>query len=353
MTGSEEGNGSEGNVSEEGNVSKEGNGSEELGRFVALALRCVHREYPNQPALRLECDGDLKPPRQLTPAFYGCYDWHSAVHGHWTLVRAARWGVLEQACRERLAVSFHPDRLAAEAAHLRAHPAFERPYGLAWLLQLHAELAEWDDADARRWAARVEPVALVAATHLSEWLPKLTHPVRSGTHSQTAFALGLALDWARGVGRSSLVALLEARARDFFGRDRDYPVHLEPSGEDFLSPSLGAADLMRRVLSPPELSSWLDRTLPIPAGGDSFPVPCVSDRADGRLAHLDGLTLSRAWMLDGLLSALPADDPRRGELRRVRDRHIERGLAAVDGAHYAGAHWLGTFALYLLTRRGV
>lgn len=328
--------------------------AQDLAPFVDLALSCVHRAYPYQASLLLERDEDLRPPRELTPTFYGCYDWHSAVHGHWLLVRAARLGVREDHCRERLAVSFAPERLDAEARHLRRRPSFERPYGLAWLLQLHAELVEWDDPDARRWAVLVAPLAEVAFDHLRAWLPKLTHPVRSGTHSQTAFALGLLYDWARCLDDAPAAALVRERARAFFGRDRGYPLHLEPSGEDFLSPSLGAADLMRRVLPADEFAVWLEGALPIPAQGEEWlPVVRASDPRDGRLAHLDGLNLSRAWMLDGVAHALSEADPRRDVLLEARDRHRRAGLAAVDGAHYAGSHWLGTFAAYLLTRRGV
>ncbi len=325
----------------------------DLSPFVKLALRCVHREYPHQLVRLLERDGDARPPREVTPPFYGCYDWHSAVHGHWLLVRAARRGVLEDACRSRLEVSFRADRLAVECAHLQAHPAFERPYGLVWLLQLHAELVEWEDPDAARWAALVAPLAQVSVAHLADWLPKLTHPVRSGTHSQTAFALALMYDWARSVGRPSVSAFVKERAIAFFGDDYGYALHLEPSGEDFLSPSLGAADLMRRCLSSDDFATWLDRTMTISPQGEWLPIVRASDPTDGRLAHLDGLNLSRAWMLDGIVQALPEADPRRVVLARARERHYRAGLAAVDGAYYAGAHWLGTFAAYLITRRGV
>ncbi len=303
-------------------------------------------------------DADARPPRELTPSFYGCFDWHSAVHGHWLLARYARrepGGALAADARAALARSLSAERIAGEVVYLSARPGFERPYGLAWLLALHAELRTWDDGEARRWAGALAPLAQLAAGRFREWLPKLSHPVRTGVHGQTAFSLGLVLDWARAVGDEEAAALVARRAADYHGSDRDLPLHLEPSGEDFLSPSLGAADLMRRVLSPEALAGWLDRALPaLPRdGGADWLLPAVvTDPSDGRLAHLDGLNLSRAWMLEGLAQALPDGDPRAGSLAAAAARHREVGLAAVTGAHYAGGHWLGTFAMYLVTRSG-
>jgi len=304
-----------------------------MQRFVEMALGCVHREYPNHVSLRLSRDEDAKPPRRLTPVFYGCFDWHSAVHGHWVLARGSQHDAPYAArCREKLERSLRPEAVAVEVEYVRRRPGFERPYGLAWLLALQASL-EGELAEILR------PLADVAVRHLSAWLPKLTHPVRSGTHSQTAFGMGLALDYARAAGDEDFASLLEQRARDFYGADRDYPLHLEPSGEDFLSPSLGAADLMSRVLSPEELRVWLARTMPEVA---LSPVS-VSDPSDGRLAHLDGLNLSRAWMLERVGRAVGDD-----RLRELAREHGEHAMRAIDGGHYMGTHWLGTFAVYWL-----
>jgi hypothetical protein len=326
-----------------------------LAPYVRLALDCVHREYPNQISHRLESDADLRPPRELHPAFYGCYDWHSAVHGHWLLARALHL-CPEASFAEEAAASLEenlrPAAIAGEVGYLRARPAFERPYGLAWLLQLDAELHEMGSPHAPTLA----PLTKVARDHLAGWLPKLAHPVRSGTHSQTAFALGLALDWARARGDQELGALIEKRARVYFGADEGHRLAFEPSGEDFLSPAFGAADLMRRVLSPEALAAWLERAIPqIPhtLGAPWWAPVSPSDPEDGRLAHLDGLNLARAFMLDGVLGSLPAEDPRIPALTEARDVHQVHGLRGASFHSYSGAHWLGTFATYLLTRRGI
>lgn len=290
----------------------------------------------------MKSDADLRPPRELTPAFYGCYDWHSAVHGHWLLARVGRL-VPDFAARARAALneSLTRESLGKEAEYVSTRPGFERPYGLAWLLALHAETTHWNEP----WAAHLEPLVDVAVKHLSAWIPKLSHPNRTGTHNQTAFGFGLALDWARALGRSEFEGLLVEHARRLYGDDRAYALHLEPSGEDFLSPSLGAADLMCRVLPPHELAAFFERVFP---EGISLRVAHVSDPTDGRIAHLDGLNLSRAWMLRRLADALPEQA---GVLRPIADAHAHAGLAAVGAAHYEGAHWLGTFAVYLLTLR--
>jgi len=329
-------------------------------RFARLALACVHREYPNKIAHVLNGDADARPPRELAPAFYGCYDWHSAVHGHWLLARLARTqpgAPFAAEARAALARSLTAENLAGELRYVQGagRTSFERPYGLAWLLQLAAELREWDSDEARAWSRNLAPLEKEAAARLSSWLPKLANPIRIGEHSQTAFAFGLVLDWARGAGEREMEALVVERARTYFGRDRSCPLSYEPSGEDFLSPCLGEADLMRRVLSPAQFASWLTAFLPALAharGGAWLAPAVVSDPSDPKLAHLDGLNLSRAWMLEGIASGLPAGDPRVTALRAAADAHRTAGLAAVTGAHYEGGHWLGTFAVYLTSGRG-
>jgi Protein of unknown function (DUF2891) len=329
------------------------------GRFAALALACVQKEYPNKVAHVLNSPADVKPPHELTPAFYGCYDWHSAVHGHWLLARVARAFPDAPFSREALAalaVNITPAHIAGEVAYLSApgRETFERPYGLAWLLQLAGELREWDAPQARSLSTSLAPLEAAVADRLQTWLEKLAYPIREGEHAQTAFAFGLALDWAR-ANRTGLAALLERRVREFHLKDRDCPIAYEPSGQDFLSPCLAEADLMRRVLPPAEFAAWLTQFLPrLPAGGsaDWLPIGVVTDRTDGKLAHLDGLNLSRAWMLDGIASGLPGTDARRGSLLATAKAHADSGLAAVTGEHYEGGHWLGSFAAYLTTGRG-
>ena len=330
-------------------------------RFARLALACVHREYPNKIAHNLNGDEDVKPPRELTPAFYGCYDWHSSVHGHWLLARLARLfpdAPFAREARAALGQSLTPEALAAEVRYLegKGRVSFERPYGLAWLLQLGAELSEWPDPEAQAWARSLAPLEAVAAARLKEWLPKLAYPIRIGEHSQTAFSFGLALDWARRGGDKELADLLESRSRAYYEKDRDCPLAYEPSGEDFLSPCLAEADLMRRILPAPAYAAWLERFLPrLPADGSAawLTPGLVTDRSDPKLAHIDGLNLSRAWMLEGIAAGLPPADRRGAALRAAARAHRDAGLAGVTGEHYEGGHWLGTFAVYLLTRRGL
>lgn len=327
-------------------------------RFADLALKCVHKEYPNKISHSMNSDADVGPPRKLTPAFYGCYDWHSSVHGHWLLARLVRTypdAAFVPAARAALRQSLTAENIAREAAYLRAEgrASFERPYGLAWLLQLAAELREWDDPQAREMAQNLRPLEEAALERLTEWLPKLSHPVRIGEHAQTAFAMGLMLDYARAAGNAKVADLVESRARYFYLQDKDCPMAYEPSGEDFLSPCLGEADLMRRVLPSAEFAQWLGAFLP-QISQPKWLEPVVSpDPSDPKLAHLDGLNLSRAWMLEGIASGLPKGDKRVPVILATAEEHQRAGLAAVTGAHYEGGHWLGSFAVYLVTERGI
>jgi hypothetical protein len=330
-------------------------------RFANLALACVHKEYPNKISHSLNSDADIAPPRKLTPAFYGCYDWHSSVHGHWLLVRLVRTfptAPFAVVARAALRQSLNAENIAHEAAYLEAEgrASFERPYGLAWLLQLVAELREWDDPDARAMTANLRPVEEAVLRRLNDWLPKLSYPVRIGEHAQTAFALGLMLDYARGAGNAKFADLLVSKARQFYLGDKDCPLAYEPSGEDFLSPCLGEADLMRRVLPGPEFARWLRTFMPqiSPARKGAWLKPVVSpDPSDPKLAHLDGLNLSRAWMLEGIAAGLRKSDKRLPIIQVAAEEHKHAGLAAVTGKYYEGGHWLGSFAVYLVTKRGI
>ncbi|MGH7731878.1 MAG: DUF2891 domain-containing protein [Candidatus Eiseniibacteriota bacterium] len=334
--------------------------------IAAMVLACIHREFPVHMVHLVRGPSDLRPPRELNPAFFGSFDWHSAVHGHWTLARLARlapdasW---RPAALAALGGSLTAERLAGELAYLsgEGRQGFERPYGLAWLLQLAAELREWAAAGdtgadaARAWLAALEPLESLAADRILALLERLLWPVRGGEHAQTAFALGLTLDWARRADRDDVTRVVRARALQYYGDDRDAPVAYEPSGHDFLSPALGEADLMRRVYDGASYATWVERFLPDPGGAAAhrWLAPVVSpDRADGKLSHLDGLNLSRAWMLEGIAGALAEPHPWRAPLVDAARRHADAGLASVPAEHYAGAHWLGSFAVYLLTRRG-
>jgi Protein of unknown function (DUF2891) len=335
-------------------------------RFAALALKCLHQEYPNHISHTLSGDSDARPPRELTPAFYGCLDWHSDVHGHWLLVRLMRLfpdALFAAEARAAVARSLTPQNIAAETAYLRGagRASFERPYGLAWLLQLAAELRRSDDAEARGWYATLAPLESAVAARLESYLPKLHYPIRIGEHDQTAFSLGLMWDWAAASGDAHMREVLSDAAERFYRHDRNCPLAYEPSGEDFLSPCLAEADFMRRVLAPPAFARWLDGFLPqIPrrrsasAELTGWLTPgVVTDRSDPKLAHIDGLNLSRAWMLEGIAHGLPPHDPRIAALRAAATQHAAAALPAVTGEHYEGGHWLGTFAVYLTSQAGL
>lgn len=330
-------------------------------RCARLSLAAVSRPYPYAVIHVVQEDGDAWTPRDLWPSFHGAFDWHSSVHGHWCLVRALRTlpaGAFAAEARAWLAGSLSAANLAAEADYLGApeRAGFERPYGLAWLLQLGAELREWDDADAVRCREAIAPLERIARDRMAEWLPRLPHPIRSGEHSQSAFAMGLALDWALVAEDEAFSTLLIERAQTLYGGDEAAPIAYEPSGHDFLSAALAEADLMRRALVADDFGAWLPRFLPdaLKPVSQRWLTPVrPTDRADGKLAHLDGLNLSRAWMLDGIASALDPETPHARLMKTSAQRHLAAGLEGVSDAHYAGSHWLGSFAVYALTRRGV
>jgi len=331
-----------------------------VGNFANLALQCIHQEYPNKIGHVMQSDDDVAPPRELTPAFYGCFDWHSSVHGHWLLARLSKLypdAEFSAAAKAGLGQSLSQERLAGDAAYLagEGRASYERPYGLAWLLCLADELHTWDDEEAQQWSKNLAPLENEAADRIRSWLPKLYYPIRTGEHSQTAFAFGLILDWAEAVEDEEMVTLVKGTSLRFYLEDVGCPLSYEPSGQDFLSPCIAEADLMRRILPRRQFAAWLDEFLPeIPTDGGAgwLPIGVVTDRTDGKLAHLDGLNLSRAWMLEGILAGLPDDDPRSAALRAAADTHSKSGLASVTGEHYEGGHWLASFATYLVTGKG-
>ena len=328
--------------------------------FLQLALDCVQREYPNKISHVLQSDSDAQTPRELHPAFYGCFDWHSAVHGHWLIVRLLRQdpgNPLAEAATAALDANLTAQNMVGEVAYFETEgrASYERPYGLAWLLQLDMELRDWDDPRAERWREALLPMVQVVAARYRTWLPNLLYPIRIGTHNQSAFGFALALDWARTAGDTGLEALLIEKIFAFHLDDVDCPIGYEPSGEDFLSPCLMEADLMRRVFSPEHFAIWLTEFLPgIPTDGsaDWLTPGQVLDPSDGKLVHLDGVNLSRAWNLDAMAHALPEGDPRIPALLAAAEAHGETGIASVTGDDYAGGHWLASFATYYVTGRG-
>lgn len=328
-------------------------------RFARLALACVDREYPNKPEHVLDAREDARPPREFHPAFFGCYDWHSSVHGHWLLARLlARFSDLPSAAeiRRRLAAHFSREAVAAEVAYIERQSAksFERPYGWAWTLRLTAELDLSQDAERRAWRENLAPLEKAVVERLMDYLPKLTTPIRTGVHPNTAFVLAEALDYARQTSDRRLESAASKRSRDYFGADRRCPLSYEPSGEDFFSPCLEEADLMRRVLPGSEFAAWLSLFLPEVSARSPFPLSpaVVTDPTDPKLVHLDGLNLTRAWTLRAIAQALPRSDSRRQILQEAAEAHARAGLARVSSGNYEGEHWLASFAVYFLTGAG-
>ncbi|MEP6343478.1 MAG: DUF2891 domain-containing protein [Maricaulaceae bacterium] len=332
--------------------------------FSALAIKCVHQEFPNKISRTTDTAEAIGSPQEIFPSFYGCFDWHSAVHGHWLLVRLLRVGPDDATWRStaiaKLDQSFAAENIAGEVANF-ARPArgsWERPYGLAWYLQLMSELREWSadgNPQAQIWLETLAPLETDIADSLKAWLPKLAYPIRLGTHNQSAFAFGLMLDWARVSGDTQMEQLIIERSLAFHKNDVNCPLSYEPSGEDFLSPCLMEADLMRRILPQDEFSDWLSDFMPhVPTDGSGewLAPGIVKDASDGKLVHLDGVNSSRAWNLYNIARALPEADARKASLVAAAKIHQDTGVAAVSDTHYSGSHWLASFATYLMTDRG-
>jgi hypothetical protein len=330
---------------------------EQASAFAKLALKNIDQEFPHKLGVVWEKAADVKPPRQVHPTFFGSFDWHSCVHGHWMLVRVLKLHPKlpeAKAIRAVLNDHFSKEKLQAEADYFgkKEGKSFERPYGWAWLLKLAAELHTWKDDDAKTWRTHLAPLAEIIAKRYIEYFPKQTYPIRAGVHSNTAFGLTFALDYANTVDNAKLREAILERAKSYYGKDVDAPARWEPDGADFLSPSLCEADLMRRVLPPAEFSDWLSKYLPGLAKGEPatlFTPATVTDRSDPYLVHLDGLNLSRGWCLKGIAGALPKDDPRHKLLLQSATKHTEAALKHVTSGDYAGEHWLASFAVYLLS----
>ncbi|MEB3218559.1 MAG: DUF2891 domain-containing protein [Nostocales cyanobacterium 94392] len=328
-------------------------------KLIKLVLNCVECEYPHSNIYWLNSDEDVKPPRELTPVFYGCLDWHSSVHGHWLLARLARYFpevAFSLSAKEALNKSLTPEKIEGEVAYFKRHPRFEVPYGVAWLLQLAAEFHEWDNDQAKQWQMILQPLETQIKDNLQRWLEKLTICDRAGMHKQTAFALGLILDWAKITQNTDFINLIENKTKQFYLDNNNYSLRFEPLGYDFLSPSLAEADLMRRILTKSDFADWLNQFLPdIPINNSKDwlkPVE-VKDSEDYMQSHFYGLNLSRAWMLEGIISGLPDEDTRIKTLQNTANIHRQIGLENAVCEHYAGSHWLGTFAVYLTTSRGL
>ena len=324
--------------------------SQQAERLSQLPLKCIGQEYPNKPGNTMGDSSYVLGPREQHPAFYGCFDWHSAVHGHWSLVRLLKkFPDIPDAqnIRDRLNRNLSEANIDAEVRFFedKNNSSYERTYGWAWLLKLAEELKTWDDPQGKRWLRHLQPLVDLMVSRYKEFLPKLLYPVRTGEHPNTAFGLTMALDYALTVGDTSLQHAIEQRAKYFFEKDQNCPVSWEPGGFDFLSPCLEEAALMAEVLPDKTFQTWFPAFLP---DLSSLTPAKVSDRTDGKLVHLDGLNFSRAWCLYILARKLP---DRAAELRGLADEHLTTSLANITDGDYAGEHWLGTFALYALSER--
>jgi hypothetical protein len=334
---------------------------QQVSAFAKLALSGMDTEFPNKPSNVMASSADVRTPREMHPAFYGCFDWHSSVHGHWMLARLLR---LYPDCTVgpeiRAALNKHlsPENMEAEAEYFRQpyNKSFERMYGWAWYFRLVAELDSWPDNEAQQWRRALVPLEELLVQRVKDYLPKLQFPIRTGVHPNTAFALGQILDYAVQTDQTELAELIRQRSKEYFWEDRDYPTRYEPSGEDFFSPAWNEVDLMRRVLDTDTFAKWLTQFLPGLSDNESglllIPVE-VSDVTDGKIVHLAGLDLNRAWCLRGISSDLVSQDSRLNRLRASADEHLEKGLEYVFSGHYEGEHWLATFAVYALTEVAV
>ena len=277
----------------------------QASHFARLALKCVNREYPNKPEHVLNDSGDVQSPKALHPAFYGCYDWHSSVHGHWMLVRLLRmFPNLPEAgeIRKAIGANLKEEHIRVEVEYLKQknRQSFERTYGWAWLLKLADELSQSEDTEVKAWSRNLQPLVDALASSYVLFLPKQTYPIRTGVHPNTAFGLAFAYDYAKTAGNQKLAALIEERSRTYFAKDVNYPGAWEPGGEDFFSPALMEADLMRRVMNAAEFRRWFQGFLPQLSAGMPKTLlrpATVTDRSDPKLVHLDGLNLSRAWCM--------------------------------------------------------
>lgn len=322
----------------------------EANRLAQLPLNCVQVEYPNKLGQVVGSDKDLQSPKALHPTFYGCFDWHSAVHGHWSLVSLLKqFPNIENAklAREKLAQNITKEKILQEVAYFNGkhNKSYERTYGWAWLLKLAEELHTWNDPLAKELATNMQPLTdLIVAKYL-EFLPKLNYPIRVGEHPNTAFGLSFAYDYAKTTGHKELMAIIEIRAKDFYMNDTSCPISWEPSGFDFLSPCLEEAAIMKRVLPKEEFVKWLDAFLPqLKDKNFTLETGKVSDRTDGKLVHLDGVNFSRAWSLNEIAKGLPEYN----HLKNVANQHINFSLPSIVDGHYEGGHWLGSFAIYAL-----
>ena len=324
---------------------------ETASRLARLAFSCISNEYANHISHTMQNGRDVGTPSQLHPAFYGCYDWHSSVHGHWLLVKILKEYPSFPSRDSIMAAidkNLTPENIQREVEYFQApdRASFERPYGWAWLLKLSEELATWNNPIGEKWYVALRPLEHQIVANYKKYLPKLNYPLRRGVHANTALGLSFAIDYARTVGDKDFEAMLTERSLFYFGNDQNIPASWEPEGDDFLSPSLMVADLMRRVLPPNEFNSWFARFMPELPINLSYPAK-VTAREDPTGVHLDGLNLSRGWCMFSVAAALEPESTMALQLKEAAYRHAESALPHVVTENYMGTHWLATFAIYM------
>ncbi|MGJ8660765.1 MAG: DUF2891 domain-containing protein [Bacteroidota bacterium] len=327
---------------------------EQVNRLAALPMKCLEQEYPNKLGQVLNGEEDLQSPKALHPAFFGCFDWHSSVHGHWMLVRLLKEfpNMDQKDIRQKLSERLTAENIQTEINYFKTkhNASFERTYGWAWILKLQGELLSFEDSLGRSMAENLAPLADHIVGEFMTFLPKLSYPLRSGEHVNTAFGLGMAYDYAIQTNNEKFKKLIEERARFFYLKDEDANIKYEPSGFDFLSPIFEEIQLMNKVLPKKEFNKWLYRFMPSLMSKTFVLQPLeVTDRSDGKLVHLDGLNLSRAWCL----YSIARSDPKLAHLRSVADAHLKSSLPSVVDGDYMGEHWLASFALYALLERKI
>jgi len=324
-------------------------------KLAMLPLKCMELEFPNKTNHTSYRDSDhVLLPRQLHPAFYGCFDWHSSVHGHWMLIKLLKLfpdlpeaGAIRKAINRTITIENIEQEL--KYFDIPLTNGWERTYGWAWLLKLDEELLNWTDPDAEKWHQALQPLIKKIITLWQTFLPKQTYANRTGVHPNTAFGLVFAFDYAKKAGLADFEKAIRIASMSLFVKDKEAPASWEPNGSDFLSPSLEEADLMRRILSPAEFKIWFRQFLTVKDIKHLSVLPVVSDRTDLQIVHLDGLCFSRSWCMQGLAAVLPAKDPMKKSLQKAAIQHLAAALPNVVSGHYGGEHWLASFAVYALT----
>jgi len=321
-------------------------------------LNCINQEYPNKTAHVINTAKDaVLTPKQLHPSFYGCFDWHSSVHGHWMLVRLMKTnpGIFQsEEIIRNLDENFKAEKILEEAQYFTKFQVaknFERTYGWAWLLKLDEELATWDHPKAKIWRQNLKPLTDEILNLWKEYLPKQTYPNRTGVHPNSAFAMSFAIDWARAIGNKNFENQLIEKSKYFYLKDRKAPAYLEPDGSDFFSPSLQIADLMRRILPPKDFKKWFDQFYDKKSIENISQIPVISDINDYQTVHLVGLSFTRAWCMNGISLALPKNHKMKKKLNETADKFLANALPLVFQGNYGGDHWLASFAVYALSNR--